>query len=195
MKLQAQATPRAARKTLRQRGFTLIEIGIVVGIAALLVGIAMALVPQIMVQIRSNSEASEMPGIAGKIQKVYSNRAIFPATATMGPELGSLNAFPPERVTNAAAGTFNNRFGGAITPTQGTITNAGDALWLDYTNVPSAECIEVVQAVANGPRQIWVNGTGAGNLVKPAGGPVDLTVLPAQCNAATNVSIRYEFNK
>lgn len=182
----------------QQSGFTMVELGVVVAIAATILVIALAIVPTILSNTRANAEMQEFPSIASNIQKAYSNHPSF-ASATLD-AVARLNAFPSERVTVPAAGaaTASNRWGGAITLTVGTITSASDVVRLVYTGVPERECKSVIQGVPGLTRRIYVDsansGTaGAGTIVKADGAALDLTALSTAC--ASNNSITYDIGK
>ena len=183
----------------RQRGFTLVEIGIVVAIAAAILVIALTVVPTVLANNRSNAEMQELPSVVTNIQKAYSNAPTF-----VGATLDSvirLNAFPSERVTVPAAGlaTATNRWGGTITLAVANLTATNDIARLVYSNVTERECKTVIQGVAGMARRIYVdsaNGAaaGAGVLVKGDGLAVDLALLGTSCGTGTN-TITYDIGK
>ena len=61
----------------KQQGFTLLELGIVVTIALILVGVGVTKVPKIMADNRANSEISELPQIVTNTQKSVANQQSY----------------------------------------------------------------------------------------------------------------------
>jgi len=182
----------------RQGGFTMVELGVVVAIAAAILVIALTVVPTILANNRANAEMQELPSVTSNIQKAYSNAPNYTG-ATLDSVI-RLNAFPAERVTVPAAGaaTATNRWGGNVTMAVGTLTSANDIARVVYTGVPERECKTVIQGVTNLMRRVYVDSANGGNagggtLVKNDGAALDLAALGTAC-AATN-SITYDIGK
>lgn len=186
-------------KKINQRGFTLIELGVVVAIGFLLVGIGLYKAPTIMANYRVNAELQELPQIVTNIQKSYVNSPSF-----VGVSLDSiirLDAFPQNRVTipGAGAATATNRWNGAVTFAPGTITTANDIGRMVSAAIPASECKNVVVGAAQMFRRVFVDSAnsatvGAGTIVKADGLPLDPTALGTACSGAIN-SITYDFAK
>lgn len=182
----------------RQSGFTMVELGVVVAIAAVILVIALTVVPRVLANNRANAEMQELPSVISNIQKDYSNAPTYNG-ATLDSVI-RLDAFPPERVTVPAAGaaTATNRWGGAVTMSVGTISSANDIARVVYAAVPERECKSVIQGVSNLTRRIYVdnaNGAtaGAGTIVKADGAQLDLTALGTACGSVN--SITYDVGK
>lgn len=180
----------AARK--RARGFTLVELGIVVAIGAAIVGVGIAVVPGILASNRVNAEVSELPAIVSNIQRAYSNQPNL--TGVTLPTLIRHGVFPESRARRGVGGgtadtTATNRWGGSIT-VAGTSTLTG-GMTLVYDQVPSAECRELVPALSSAVRIIEVGST----VVKADGGTVNMDTLGTACNAAAVTTVRYSFSK
>lgn len=174
----------------RQSGFTLVELGIVVAIAAVIIGIGLVVVPSILASTRANGEISDLPAITTKIQRSFANQPNYssPTAATM-PVLINLRVFPESEVNGT---TVNNRWGGTITAAVDTLKTAGDAVTITETNLPQAECVQVIQGVDRSYRKIAVNGTG----VKADGeAQIHLDTLGTACGTGGNNSIALTFGK
>ena len=171
-----------------QAGFTLVELGIVVGIAAVIIGLSLTVVPGLLATTRANAEISEVTAIVAKIQRTYTNQSNY-ATATT-PIIASVKAFPDNEV---AGSVITNRWGGLVTiapTTLASIPNAG--LNLTYASVPTAECLLIVQGVERTMRVITVNGV----IVKADGANfADPALTGTNCNAQTLVPIIYTIGK
>lgn len=174
----------------KQSGFTLVELGIVVAIAAVIIGIGLVVVPSVLAATRANGEISDLPAISTKIQRAFANQPNFstPTTASMA-VLVNLRVFPENMVSGT---TVTNRWGGSLTAAVSTLQTANDSVTLTDTNVPGPECNQVVQGIDRSYRQIKVNAT----TVKADGdAQVNLATLGTACNAAGNNAIAVTFGK
>ncbi|HEX7649998.1 MAG TPA: prepilin-type N-terminal cleavage/methylation domain-containing protein, partial [Noviherbaspirillum sp.] len=86
---------RESFRKYQQRGFTLLELGIVVTIALVLIGVGVTKVPKIMADNRANAEISELPQIVAKIQKAVANQQNY--TGMTLDSLIRLDVFPQNR--------------------------------------------------------------------------------------------------
>lgn len=177
------------KKQKGQTGFTLVELGIVVAIAAVIIGIGLVVVPSILASTRANGETSDLPAISTKVQRAFANQPNYstPTAATLT-NLINLRVFPENEVNGAVV---TNRWGGTITPAVDTLVTASDAVTITETQIPQAECVQVVQGVERSFRQIKVNAT----VVKADGAAqVNLATLGTSCVAPTN-SLAFTFGK
>lgn len=171
---------------LKQRGFTLIELGIVVVIGSILLAVALSIATTVLADNRANDELKEVPLIVTRIQKLYNNRANFTGLTTA--LAISQNSFPANRVTSTT--TVTNRWGGTITVAPATMVTASDAVTATYTNVPKSECLAVLPQLDSSMRTMTVGGTST----KADGVPTDLTALGTQC-ALAPTTVVYTFSK
>ena len=186
-------------KKHKQQGFTLLELGIVVTIALIVVGVAVTKVPKILADHRANSEISELPQIITNTQKAYANQQSY--TGVTLDNIIRLDVFPQNYVTvpGSGAATATNRWNGPITFSAGTIATAGDIGRYVYSGVPASECKNVVLGLAQNFRRIYVDsansGTaGAGTIVKADGAAVDPVAVGTACTGAGS-SITFDFAK
>lgn len=186
-------------KKLAQGGFTMVELGVVVAIGAVILVIALNVVPAVLANNRANAEMQELPSILTNIQKNYSNAPTF-VGATLDAVI-RLNAFPNERVTIPGAGlaTATNRWGGTVTMTVANLSATNDIVRLVYSNVAERECKNVIQGVGGLMRRIYVDSAnggaaGGGTIVKADGAAVDTGALGTACGTAAN-SITYDVGK
>jgi prepilin-type N-terminal cleavage/methylation domain-containing protein len=169
-----------------QSGFTLVELGIVVAIAAVIIGLGLVVVPSILASVRANSEVSDLPTIATKVQKTFANVPNY-STLTQAIAVG-MRVFPDATVAGV---TVTNRWGGAVTIAPSTIVLANDAFTLTSVGVPAAECVQIAQGMERNARIISI----AGVVVKPDGGGLDLAKVGTQCGLATTSTMVYTFGK
>jgi prepilin-type N-terminal cleavage/methylation domain-containing protein len=171
----------------RQSGFTLVELGMVVAIGAIIIGIGLVVVPSILASTRANAEISELPTVVTKIQRSFQNQPNYSLVSQS--TIAGLKAFPDAQVSGT---TITNRWGGTVTVAPATLVTADDAVALTSTQIPTAECLQLGQGVEGTMRQISI----AGVVVKADGtSATDPAKLGTQCNSASTVTIVYTFGK
>lgn len=175
-----------ARFKKSAKGFTLIELSIVIIVGSLLLAVALSLARTVMADNRVNDELKELPIIVTRIQKLYSNRATF-AGLTNALAIAQ-NTFPDARVAGAAV---TNRWGGTITVVPKNLTATNDAVEATYTLVPTPECLGVIPQIESNMRIIKVGAT----TVKADGAQTDLTALGTACNLTNTTTVVYTFSK
>lgn len=176
------------RFTKAHRGFSLVELSIVLIIGVALIAVALKVVPSMLTDSHVAAEAKELPMIMTRVQRMFANR---PNYTGLGTALAiSNNVFPSDRVVNAT--TVNNQFGGTITTNPATLITTADAAQLIYTSVPEDVCKELIPQVESYMRIIDVNGTS----VKQDGQISDLTAIGTQCTSGgSNNTITYTFGR
>lgn len=182
-----------------QRGVTMVEVGIVVAIAATLLVIALKIVPETLANNRANAEMQELPSVITNIQKTYAN---FPSFEGMTLDnVIRLDGFPKDRATIPSSGlaTATNRWGGQITLSPANLSSTNDIGRLVYSNVGTRECKTVLQGVSGLVRRIYVdpaNGgvAGGGTLIKDDGANLNLSLLGTACGSSM-ASITYDLGK
>lgn len=177
-----------SKRLRQQRGYSLVELSIVVAIIALLIYGVVKLVNGVIADHKANAELSEMPTIITKIQKIYANRPNFSgATQAI---LVNNNAFPADWVV---AGSTNlvNRWSGTVTLAVATIgAIANNAITLTTAGVPDSECKSIVPGMDDSVRTTTVNGT----VVKQDKQQSDPALTGTSCNTGSN-TIVYTFSK
>lgn len=169
------------------KGFSLIELSIVIVIVSILLAVGLGITRSILSDNRANDELKELPLIVTRLQKLYNNRATSAGVTTA--IAISNNIFPAERVISPTEVT--NRWGGTVTVAPATIGTANDAIAMTYNAVKTAECLAVISQIEASMRTISV----AGVLVKNDGEQPNLGLLGTQCSSASEVVIVYTFSK
>lgn len=173
------------RRFSGHRGFTLVEMLIIIAIVGVVVGGIAAGVTRGLAKQRANDESSELQEVVTNIQGAYSNKSNYAGVTAA--QLITLSVFPEARVSGT---TVSNRWSGAVTVAAATCSIANDCAAMTSTAVPDTECKGVVQKVDGVMRIITVNGTS----VKALGGQLDLTALGTACANGAN-TIVYTFSK
>nr|WP_224788634.1 type 4 pilus major pilin [Pandoraea terrae] len=187
----------------RQRGMSLVEIGVVVALVGVLMAGAFVGVPAIMMNLKANGEVTDLQEAAAGIQRIAMGSAITmppSGTALGAPAAHALGFYPSHRFTSStgsagtggAATTINglkNRFNGdiTITPLDAIVTGQGKGIEILSKAVPTAACVKVVGAVAGVFDEILVGS----EAVKPFRGPLNMATLATGC-AAENPDVTYK---
>ena len=160
-------------KALRQdeQGFSLAELGVYGGLAALLLGAVLTNVRQPSTTARSNATLQEFASIIEGTNATFQGQAAFPS-ADITATIGNAGNLPSGQWDGSNA---SNRFGGTY-----TVTGAGASATLSSPAIPQNTCI---QALSRFP----IDGA---NVVSVAvnGGSVSTTQLTAtEATSACNV--------
>ena len=179
------------------KGFSLIELLIVLGIIAILLVAAFIVYPQVRDRNQANAEVTNLTTIKANITNLYASKGgnydgLLVATAF------NARAFPTNMQATATGGTAP--WGGAVTVAEGTTPRLFD---INYTAVPAAVCLGMVSGAAGNFEQIVVggeevltsDGTAAGTAANAsAGGQFAPDAAAAACNAAATADITFTSN-
>lgn len=175
-------------KWRNHRGFTLVELMMVIAVIGVIGLGAVIVFGKAMKKQRVNSEVQTLAEITSGIQKHYFNKPNF--TGLSNTIAVSYKLVPDDMIV-AAPATIGNRWTGSVTIAPATVSAANDSYSYTTTLVPSAECLDVVLAMA--PQ--YTATSVAGTVVKAAGGTLNETTLATQCNSADAVTIVYTVGK
>lgn len=178
----------APHPSRRNRGFTIVELMIVLAVGVALISAAIALFSTIRANMRANNHKSDLVQIISKAQSVFGASNLY-GDVTTAIAVGA-NTFPDgARIPGTA--TAQNRYGGLWSVAPATLVSANDALALTDPNVHSPDCFNLVAAVAPMNRRVSV----AGSVVKVLDGNLDTAAARAACESAQNVAIVWEFGR
>lgn len=164
------------QKLRKSKGFTLIEILLVVGFIALAGIAAYITYPKVQATNRANTEATNINTIAAGVKNVYAGANTFTGLTEAALITGQQ---VPTTMINGT--TLTNSFGGVVTVAPATLAGgtANGSFAITYKNVPIAECVKLATGVGNN----FVNVNVAGTDVKkfPATTPVDVASAITSC--------------
>lgn len=166
------------RKNKRQKGFTLVELVIVLGIVV--VGVIAILGRQNSTNQASRvmTESGNLQTIVGKVNASFAGRASYAGLSTAF--LLDQGAFPTSMVNGT---NVVNVWNGAVTVASGTGDTSFD---ITTASVPTGACIELVTTTSRSFRTVTVGTT----VVKTAAqAQADLATTQTACAAATTTSI------
>ena len=164
------------------RGFSLIELLLVLGVLAILLVAAFVVYPQVRDRNQANAEVSNLTTIKANINNLYASKGGNYTGLTNTVALNA-RAYPQNMVIAAGADPVANpaaaaaAWGGAVT----TVVNAGSARLFDitYAAVPDGVCLGLVSGAAGNFENITVDGT-----TVFTAGAFDPALAAGECNGA-----------
>lgn len=189
----------------KAKGFSLIELLLVLGVLAILLVAAFVVYPQVRDRNQANAEVSNLTAIKANITNLYASRGGNYAGLTTG-IANQARAFPSSMNGGVygASASINAAWGGAVqigdAATPGTAVAAGGRQFgISYAGVPNGVCLGLVSGAASNFQQINVGSTGVftnGTTATPAsaGGQFDPAAAAAACAAANNQTITFISN-
>lgn len=177
----------ARAKKAAQRGALSLELGLVLLVLAVLVAAA-------VIRFIDNSRKNSINDNVEALNFIGSNTIAKYGKQNQYAQATTANAVRnlviPKEMRDGLAVTASNPFGAQITLTPLNLTGTNDAVRIDWGNIPSNQCSDIVTGVQGTFRQITVAGTN----VKPLDGVIDLTALETQCESAgVNASVAAQF--
>ncbi|ECI4633274.1 type IV pilin, partial [Salmonella enterica subsp. enterica] len=174
-------------KRKSKKGFSLLELLLVLGIIAALVVAAFIVYPKVQASQRAQAESNNIATIQAGVKALYTSASSF--TGLTNTVAVQAKIFPE----NMLSGTGNtvkpiNAFKGDVTlaaAATGPSAVAGSSFTITYANVPAAECTKITTATAGNFYIATVNT----KVVKPAGDTLDVAATTAACNNATSNTI------
>ena len=143
----------------QKKGFSLIELLLVLGIIAALAITAFMIYPKVSSSNSAQTEASNINTIKASINSLYSSSPDYSGLTT---DVALNSKVFPETMVNSAGTAALNTFKGAVTidTSNGSPSNAANsAFTITYAAVPAAECMKIVSAVQSNFYKVSVGGT------------------------------------
>lgn len=142
-------------KNLKQKGFTLIEILLVIGFIAGAMVVAFITYPKVQATNRANLENQHLQAIAGGIKNLYSTTGNYIGLTTRAVIQANIN--PDDMLVDRSAWTIDNQWGGTVATVVDPVSNK--LFNVTYTNVPDNECTKLVSGAATNFIRVRVDGT------------------------------------
>lgn len=173
------------KKKKSRKGFSLLELLLVLGIIAALVVAAFIVYPKVQASQRAQAESNNIATIQTGVKTLYTSASSF--TGLSNTVAVQAKIFPDNMLSGSgSAATPINAFKGKVTlasANTGPSTAAGSSFTITYENVPAAECTKIITAAA---ANFYTAGVGTAGNVKPAGGILDIAQATAQCQTGGN---------
>lgn len=162
---------RSNRRGRHAQGFSLLEILLVLGIAAALIIAAFVVYPKVQAANRAQAEAQNIAAIAAGARALYASSASY-ATVN-NTVLLNAKVFPDSMVSGT---NVTNVWGGAVTAAPSTAITNG--LKLTEANVPQVECTKIAASAGANFTMVTINGT----VVKSPTVALDPAAVATQCS-------------
>lgn len=164
-----------ANKKLRcQQGASLLEVISYLGVAAIVVIGAVALLTQAFGGANANRALEETVGLRTGIKKLYMGQSAGFGIGSLNATLAAASVFPS--TLSVSGSTVTNAWNGAV-----TVTGATSTYDISYASVPKDVCASLVSAQGSqGWIQVAVNGAAA---MTP---PITPASAATACNVASN---------
>ena len=125
---------------------------------------------------------------AGNLRKNFGVNNMYAAVTTV---VAVQSRSIPEDQRIPGTTTAQNMFGGLVTVTPVTLTQANDAVGLSWANVSPNNCSEIVLGTNSVARRITVGSTA----VKPIDGALNVATLNTACDVAAPVAIVWDIGR
>ena len=166
----------------KQRGFTLIELAVVVAIIVAAAAGIIARRNAVEQTAKIQTESGNLTAIIGKINSTFAGRTNYSGVSTS--LLLAQGAFPTSMVDGS---NVVNLWQGLVTVNAGAGNTSID---ITYNDVPTSACIELVANTSRSYNEITVNSTKTKNGAQQ----VDLDTTEAACKASSNAVIIFNAN-
>lgn len=167
-----------------KKGFSLLELLLVLGIIAALVVGAFIVYPKVQASQRSEAESKNLATIQAGVKSLYTSASSFSGltnTVAVGAKVFPDNMLIGTGTSASVVNTFKGNVTLASAAT-GPSSTAGSSFTITYNNVPAAECTKIVSATAANFYTVTVGST----TVLPAGGSLDVASAASACNTGGN---------
>mgnify|MGYP000363598201 CR=1 FL=1 len=183
----------------RSRGFSLIEMLLVLGVLAILLVAAFVVYPRVQLSNQINQEKANLSMLQNGIRSTLAPQGgKYTVLGAQGQTIGNRFANQARLVPSSMNGgdyqgsTITNGWGGAVVihSTTGTFEGyaPGRSFGIQYNNVPQEACADFVMRTLGGFSAAWVNGaTGAGTYLTPANITPDRVVARCQLQNPTTI--------
>ena len=174
--VMSASLPRGARRTpRRQRGASLLEGIAYLGIAAIVVIGAIALLRTAFGSANANTMLEQLSSMQTAARKLYMTTQGNYGTGVLNGPIIAAGAVPQGMSVSTQNSTITNAWGGAV-----TLTGATTDFTISYASVPQDVCVDALTGTTTGFTQVAVN-TGAA-----AATPISPAAATAACNATSN---------
>jgi prepilin-type N-terminal cleavage/methylation domain-containing protein len=206
--------PNLPHPETKQKGYTIIELGIALAIIAVLIVAGLAGVTTVLNNSKSNAQIEESGIVLAKLQSLLTSTSASGINTA-----GAVGAgfFPAARVTGTGtAATVANKFGGSefvgsnsaalVGTTEGVVAAANVGAIYTIMSVPKAVCANIATSLATLANSAWIHttakdegtaGAAAGfttaSQIKAPGGQVQGAKVGTQCNSGTTDTVNLAF--
>ncbi|MDS7803745.1 type 4 pilus major pilin [Klebsiella oxytoca] len=168
-----------------KKGFSLLELLLVLGIIAALVVAAFIVYPKVQASQRAQAESNNIATIQAGVKALYTSASSFDKLTTSVAVQAKI--FPDNMLVGSgtAAKPVNAFKGDVVVASANTGPSAaqGSSFTITYSNVTAAECTKIITAAAG---NFYTAGVGTAGNVKAAGEVLDVAKTATQCQFGGN---------
>jgi len=168
-----------------RKGFSLLELLLVLGIIAALVVAAFIVYPKVQASQRAQAESNNIATIQAGVKALYTSASSF--TGLTNTVAVQAKIFPDNMLSGSgSSATPINAFKGNVvvaSANTGPSAATGSSFTITYSNVPAAECTKIITAAAG---NFYTAGVGTAGNVKAAGEVLDVAKTATQCQSGGN---------
>jgi prepilin-type N-terminal cleavage/methylation domain-containing protein len=176
----------------KQKGFTLIELGIVLALIGIGLFFAISKINETSDQSRAQNVSNELSSTITGIKRYYATQPAFPQNMVLI-DMARNGVFPNTWVTPGANPVVNPPFGGGAL-TLGVVPGDANSAQISIPNVPPRICSELGRLMANGSTAIGVGqAPPVAPNVKLPNGQLTLNTLGTTCNPAGGAAVVMTF--
>ncbi|MCK3083668.1 type 4 pilus major pilin [Escherichia coli] len=173
------------QKIKSKKGFSLLELLLVLGIIAALVVAAFIVYPKVQASQRAQAESNNIATIQAGVKALYTSASSF--TGLTNTVAVQAKIFPDNMLNGSgSSATPINAFKGNVvveSADTGPSAATGSSFTITYSNVPAAECTKIITAAAG---NFYTAGVGTAGNVKAAGEVLDVAKTATQCQTGGN---------
>ena len=163
---------------MKQQGFTLIELVLVLGVIALIAIAAFLVYPSVVSGTQANTESTDVTSITACVKTLFGSTGDYTGLDTPTAIKGHC---PPSTMVagNFASTTMTSVW---AQPVDITVDATPTLFDITYTNVPTAACLKFVADVGNNFDRVLVNGISVKDSIRTNPTPYSTALVIAHCN-------------
>ncbi|EFT1001157.1 prepilin-type N-terminal cleavage/methylation domain-containing protein [Escherichia coli] len=171
-----------------KKGFSLLELLLVLGIIAALVVAAFIVYPKVQASQRAKAESNNIAAIQAGVKALYASASSF--TGLTNTVAVQAKIFPDNMLVGSGSSAKPvNAFKGDVTlasANSGPSAAQGSSFTITYSNVPAAECTKIITAVAGNFYAVGAGDVGGEGSLKAAGEVLNVARTAMQCQSGGN---------
>ena len=171
-----------------KKGFSLLELLLVLGIIAALVVAAFIVYPKVQASQRAKAESNNIATIQAGVKALYTSASSF--TGLTNTVAVQAKIFPDNMLVGSGSSAKPvNAFKGDVTlasANSGPSAAQGSSFTITYSNVPAAECTKIITAVAGNFYAVGAGDVGGEGSLKAAGEVLNVARTAMQCQSGGN---------
>jgi len=182
-------------RSAAQRGFTMIELTVVIGLVAVLMIIGIPFVRNFMIDGKVPKVADDITKVATKLRTNFSGQGATPYTSISTASFANTaKGMASVLIINGSGATATvthdiGATGSTVTAASATITTAGDSFAVTVNDAAEAACPSLAAGISKAAERITINGT----TVKAVGGNYNGATASTACTAGDTNDFVFTF--